>query len=56
MAQPRKTCPFCNRPMVLKGELKDATKGTCVCVDDSKCRNIKIMIDEDDFIYWEMYE
>jgi hypothetical protein len=55
MAQHRKICPFCNRPMVLKGELKHPTL-RCNCIDESKCRNVQLKIEDDEFIYWQMYE
>lgn len=56
MAQPRKICPYCNRPMVLKGELKDATRGTCNCELAVPPLHLLIELNEEEYIFQQFTE
>ena len=51
----RKICPYCGRPMVKKGELKDCTRGTCNCVWPHHMIP-RIEIETDEYIYQEYEE
>ena len=51
----RKTCPYCNKPMVRKGELKDTSRGTCACLWPHHMIP-RIEIETEEYIYQEYEE
>lgn len=52
----RVKCFMCGKPIAKKGELKGFKDITCNCIDESKCMNVKIVLEHDEHIYWEMFE
>lgn len=52
----RKTCFHCGRPMVKKGELKDATRGTCNCELAVPPLHLLIELDEEEYIFQQFTE